>query len=194
LPNDFSHDNSGRKRATESISFRLDENDLGQLRDVARTRRLSLNSLVSQVIDSYLRLWLFEDSFGFFAIGKDMLLQVLAKLSDRQIEEIAKKTGVPVHKDIMMYLYGRINEKTVQDYLNIFGKRFHNYKHFDFDSRHTITIYHDMDKQFSKLYYEIVKDILALANITPIDSERDVGDNAFSIIYDSSSSSKTKIS
>jgi hypothetical protein len=61
---------SGRKRDPESLSFRLEKEDLDDLRELARSRKISLNSLVAQFLDRYLRLWVYDRSFGFFSISK----------------------------------------------------------------------------------------------------------------------------
>jgi hypothetical protein len=174
-------------KETESISFRLNQNDLKQLRELAVERKESLNSLVSQIIDKYLKLWVFDHSYGFFSIGKGVLRPALAKLSDNEIQEIAEEQVSKVHRAIIMNLYGKITKEVVIDYLEIFATRFVSFKHFRGGRRHTLTVFHDVDSiQFSKLYYCIASSILGLAKIEPIESERDIGTNNLAISFDAS--------
>jgi hypothetical protein len=174
-------------KETESISFRLNQNDLKQLRELAVERKESLNSLVSQIIDRYLKLWVFDHSYGFFSIGKGVLRPALAKLTDKEIQEIADEQVSKVHRAIIMNLYGKITKEVVINYLEIFAIRFLSFKHFREGRRHTLTVFHDVDSlQFTKLYYFIASSILGLAKIEPIESEGDIGTNNFAISFDAS--------
>src|SRR5580693_3023664 len=80
---------SNRKRETESLSFRLEKNDLNDLRDLAKSRKISLNSLVAQILDRYLRLWVYDRSFGFFPVSKKTIRLAFSKLSPEEISEVA---------------------------------------------------------------------------------------------------------
>ena len=165
------------------MSFRLGKNDLDDLRDLARSRKVSLNSLVSQILDRYLRLWVYDRSFGFFPVNKKTIRLAFAKLSSEEISEIANESSATIHKEIIMFLYGEVTPTTVIDYLEIFGSRFESYRHFRKASRHTVTIFHDVSIEFSQMYYSILKAILALAGFKIVDSEGDLNDDGFSISF-----------
>jgi len=175
---------SGRKRETESLSFRLEKNDLDDLRELARSRKISLNSLVAQILDRYLRLWVYDRAFGFFPINKKTIRLAFAKLSSAEISEIASESGATIHKEIIMFLYGEVTPTTAIDYLEVFGSRFESYRHFRKGSRHTVTIFHDVSLKFSQVYYAILKAILALAEFKIIESEGDLDEDGFSLSFD----------
>jgi predicted HicB family RNase H-like nuclease len=44
---------SSRRFASENISFRLHKDQLDQLRQEAKEKRISLNTLANQIVDSY---------------------------------------------------------------------------------------------------------------------------------------------
>lgn len=175
---------SNLKRETESLSFRLEKEDLNDLRELARSRKVSLNSLVSQILDRYLRLWVYDRSFGFFAVSKKTIRLAFVKLSQEEIQEIASESGATIHKEIIMFLYGEVTATTVINYLEVFGSRFESYKHFRKGPKHMVTIFHDVSLEFSQVYYAILKAILALAQFKVIDGEGDLNEDGFSISFD----------
>jgi predicted DNA-binding ribbon-helix-helix protein len=177
-------DNSAVARvATESISFRLEEDMLDQLRRLAAERKVSLNSLVSLVLDHYIKLGIYDRTFGFFSISQDVLRLTLAKQTDEEIDKVVAVAGAKIHKQIIMYLYGKVNKETIIDYLDIFGNRFETFRHFREGQKHTMTIYHGINRQFSLLYYDVTKSILALAKVETIEADKDVNDDGFTISF-----------
>ncbi len=177
-----SSDSNG-KSETESMSFRLDKGNLDQLRDMARTNKVSLNTLVSGIIDRYLKHWVFDHEFGFFSMSDKMIQQVFVGLSDKEIDRLAEDNAAQVHMEIIRQLYGKINKKTVIEYIDIFSSRFPAHKHFIQGSRHSIAITHDINLVFSKIYYDIMRSILAKAKIDTIETERDISDRGFTISF-----------
>ena len=175
------------KVVTESISFRLEEDMLNELRDLARERKVSLNSLVSQILDHYIKLGVYDRTFGFFSISQDVLRLLLAKQSDEEIDKIVSVAGAKIHKQIIMYLYGRVNKESIIDYLDIFGNRFETFRHFRDGQKHTFTIYHGINRQFSLLYYDITRSILTLGNIETLDREKDINEDGFTISFNNNS-------
>ena len=175
---------SVRKRHTESLSFRLEKDDLDDLRELARVRKVSLNSLVAQILDRYLRIWVFDRSFGFFPISKKTIKLAFSKLTSEEIDEIANESSATIHKQIIMFLYGEVTPATVISYLEVFGSRFESYKHFRKGSKHTVTIFHDVSLEFSQVYYGILAEILALADFKIVESEGDLNEHGFSISFD----------
>jgi predicted DNA-binding ribbon-helix-helix protein len=169
--------------STESISFRVELEVLDQLRELASERKISLNSLVSQILDHYVKLGIYDRTFGFFSISEDVLRLLFAKQSDEEIDKIVSVAGAKIHKQIIMYLYGKINKETIIDYLDIFGNRFQTFRHFRDGPKHTLTIYHGINRQFSRLYYDVTRSILELGKIETIENEKDINDDGFSIIF-----------
>jgi hypothetical protein len=173
------------RQKTQSISFRLDANELAQLRDLANQKKTTLNTLVSQIIDKYLKLWVYNHQYGFFSVNTEVLRETFVKLNDKDIERIAKDKGERVHKSIILYLFGKVTKETVVKYLDVFGERFETYRHFKEGRKHTVIISHNVAIiQFSKFYYGVLKSILALANIQVLEGERDISQDSFSLSFE----------
>ena len=174
-----------KSSATESISFRLEEGALADLREISKERKVSLNSLVSQILEHYLTLGVYDRTFGFFSVSGDILRLILTQLAEDEITKIADTAGATIHKQILMYLYGKVTKETIVDYLDVFGNRFATFRHFTEGKRNTLMVYHGINRQFSLLYYNITKSILLLGNIKAIESEKDINEEGFSIVFES---------
>lgn len=176
--------NEGGK-STETIGFRLDSQALSELRKLAKDRKISLNSLMGQVIDTYLKTGVYDRRFGFFQINKDALRHMMGKMKDKDIAKMADLGGARVHRPIIMFLYGKVNKETVITYLSVFGNRFETFRHFKEGRKNTIAVYHAVNREFSLLYYTTMKSILSLVGIEPIESEKSISEEGFSIVFES---------
>lgn len=145
---------------------------------------MSLNSLVSQVFDRYLKLWVYDASYGFIPVNEEILREGLSKMNDKEIEKTARSHAMKFHVEMIRYIYGELTYEAVVDYLDVFGQRFRAYKHFTKGSRHTVTIFHGVSLQFSKLYYTILKAILGTANFKIIENKEDIRETGFSITFE----------
>jgi predicted DNA-binding ribbon-helix-helix protein len=177
------YNGSAREKATESISFRLEHDALNELRTLASERKMSLNSLISQILDNYLKVGLYDKTFGFFSINKETLRLALSRVKEDELLAIAQ-AGAKIHRQVIMYLFGRINKETVVNYLSIYGNRFDTFRHLkERGGRNIISFFHGINMQFSMLYYDITRMILALADIKTVESERDVSEEGFTIVF-----------
>jgi hypothetical protein len=62
--------------------------------------------MISLVLDHYIKLGIYDRTFGFFSISQDVLRLTLAKQTDEEIDKIVAVAGAKIHKQIIMYLYG----------------------------------------------------------------------------------------
>jgi hypothetical protein len=67
---------SSRRLASENISFRLQKVHLDQLREESKEKRISLNTLVSQIIDSYINFGASVSKAGMIPISKSVLIEL----------------------------------------------------------------------------------------------------------------------
>jgi hypothetical protein len=151
---------------------------------LARLRKVSLNSLVSQVFDRYLKLWVYDASYGFIPVNEEMLRESLSKMNEKEIEHVAHGHAMEIHVEMIRYIYGELTNETVVKYLDTFGQRFRTYKHFEKGPRHTVTIFHGVSLQFSKLYYSILRTLLGSAGFKIVETQEDVREMGFSIMFE----------
>jgi len=145
---------------------------------------MSLNSLVSQVFDRYLKLWVYDASYGFIPVNEEILRESLSKMDEKEIEKTAHSHAMKIHVEMIRYMYGELTNENVIRYLDTFGQRFRTYKHFTKGSRHTVTIFHGVSLHFSKLYYSILRAFLTYASFKIVEGKEDVREAGFSITFE----------
>lgn len=176
------------KRQTDSIGLRLDRNDLLRLKLLAAENKESVNTLISQIIDGYLNVWIFDHRYRFFPVSEEFLRLAFDKLSTEEIESLVHTRLAKIHRSMIMQLYGEVSVETVLRYLDLYGKRFETYKHFNKGRRHTITAFHGVCEMFSAAAYSTYSEILGLVGIKIIQSERYTDYGSFAITFELESS------
>jgi predicted DNA-binding ribbon-helix-helix protein len=106
---------SSRRLASENTSFRLQKVHLDQLREESKEKRISLNTLVSQIIDSYVNFGASVSKAGMIPISKSVLIELLEGYSEEQIKAIAKRTQEKIRIDRALQLRGRYNFEVLVD-------------------------------------------------------------------------------
>lgn len=74
------------------MTFRLESASLDKLKAKANQDRISLNTLVNQIIVGYAEWDLTAVSAGWMVMPKNIMKKMIAKLSEKEIEQIAKET------------------------------------------------------------------------------------------------------
>jgi len=106
---------SSRRLASENTSFRLQKVHLDQLREESKEKRISLNTLVRQIIDSYVNFGASVSKAGMIPISKSVLIELLEGYSEEQIKAIAKRTQEKIRIDRALQLRGRYNFEVLVD-------------------------------------------------------------------------------
>lgn len=101
--------------ASENTSFRLQKVHLDQLREESKEKRISLNTLVSQIIDSYVNFGASVSKAGMIPISKSVLIELLEGYSEEQIKAIAKRTQEKIRIDRALQLRGRYDFEVLVD-------------------------------------------------------------------------------
>ncbi|MBI5697416.1 MAG: hypothetical protein HZC29_02745, partial [Thaumarchaeota archaeon] len=74
------------------MTFRLESAALDKLKAKANQDRISLNTLVNQIIVGYAEWDLTAISAGWMVMPKNVMKKMIAKLSEKEIEQLAKET------------------------------------------------------------------------------------------------------
>jgi hypothetical protein len=97
------------KSSSTSLAFRLDEDNVTKLRIEAQKQGISLNSLMNQVLKSFLEWHIFEPKVGFVPILKPVVEELFAKMSKEQIAQIAENTGKEEVQNAVYFMKGKID-------------------------------------------------------------------------------------
>jgi hypothetical protein len=145
-------DGSSRRFASENISFRLQKVQLDQLRQEAKEKRISLNTLASQVFDSYVNYNSNLSKADIIPITKQELMSLLEGYSEEEIKTKAKQNAKKVGKDVALQLRGKYDFEAFLDIFECWLKAtgFPYRCNEDVDkNRHTFIIQHHMGRKYS---------------------------------------------
>jgi hypothetical protein len=90
--NDSIQENKVRRK-TKTSTFRLERDTLDKLETEAHNKDTSLNMLVNQVLQRYVEWNTFEQKTGIVPVSAPVLIELLERISEEQIVNIAKTVG-----------------------------------------------------------------------------------------------------
>ena len=157
---------SNNTKFSENISFRLPKIVLDQLRQEAKENQITINTLVNQIIDSYVNFTSNAPKAGMIPIHRLCLITLLEGYSEEQIREIANRFVKAICVQTPLLLRGRYDFEAVleshRSWLKAAGFQYRYSKDVE-KNRHTFIVEHDMGRKFSlfaveyaKLYFEPV--------------------------------------
>jgi hypothetical protein len=95
-----SSSNSSSRFSSENITFRLRKDQLNQLRQEAKIKRISLNTLANQIVDSHVSYNSNLSSANIIPVSKPILVALVETCSEDELKAIADQ----VQKKITMSL------------------------------------------------------------------------------------------
>lgn len=156
-----------RRFPTENISFRLSKIQLDQLRQEAEQKRISLNTLVNQIIDSHVNFVSNASKAGMIPVSKSVIIELLEGYNEEQIKAIAERTQKKIRIDRALQLRGKYDFATLVDifvsWLNASGFSYRHDKDLENESRHTFIVQHNMGRKYSLFLLESL-----IANCEPV--------------------------
>jgi hypothetical protein len=150
-----------RRFPSENISFRLPKNQLDQLRKEAEEKRISLNTLVSQLVDSYVDFVSNAPKAGMIPVSKSVLTELLEGYNEDQIKAIAERSQKKIMIDRALQLRGKYDFETLVDifvsWLRASGFPYRHDRDLENESRHTFIVQHNMGRKYSLFLLECLK-------------------------------------
>lgn len=108
--------NRDESNKTETITFRLKSSLINELKNEADSENITVNSLVTKIISNHLQWERYERKVGLLPMTKPFLNEVLQKLSEGDVVEIAKTIEKGHFLGIMSFIK---DIKNVQDFIMI---------------------------------------------------------------------------
>jgi hypothetical protein len=159
-------ENAVSRGSSENISFRLHKGQLDQLRQEAREKRISLNTLASQIVDSYVNYTSRASRAGAIPVSRLALEVLLEGYTEDQIKAMAERIVKMSGEDTTLMLQGRYDfEALLQSFESWLKATDFPYRHTRtknmHNSRHSFIVQHDMGRKYSvfaaegfKTYFE----------------------------------------
>jgi hypothetical protein len=156
-----------KKEKTVTRSFRISESALQALEEDARSRNISLNTLVNQLLLAYTNWGRFIDRVGPIRTTKSAFNLILNAASDEAILEAARFSGPDTPKSIILSKHGVLSVKTVLDYVRsatMYGG-YAQYSEIESQGKTVITLMHDLGRKGSVFISSVLESILGMVDI-----------------------------
>jgi predicted DNA-binding ribbon-helix-helix protein len=153
------------RKKTESITFRLESQILDNLRQEAKRKDVSVNTLVSQIARQHTSWHSMAAQAGFISVRKPLITKLLEGRDDEQIRLIARYVAESSNKDFILMLRMKYNIHSALDvietWVRISGYSYtHNIEDLDYSNRaHTFLIHHDTGRNWSLYLAELYKNL-----------------------------------
>ena len=156
--------NNVKKNAT----FRIDPNILKKLSTESNKRVISLNSLVNQILESYIRWEKQASKSGWILMHKKVIKSFIEELDEKTISKIAAPLAKEIMTDTLLAMHSKVD---LEGWISVTKERSER-SNFDFqeirnNGRIKLIITHDMGLKWSifhKSYYkQMISDLGHLA-------------------------------
>jgi hypothetical protein len=147
-----------------TMTFRINRKVIESFRKQSEESGISMNALVNQVLGHYIEWDSFEPRIGMIPFPKSVLAKIFAELDVNQIAKLASSVGKDTAIDMAIFMKGRID---VLAFISWMEARMRN-SGFEIAHRvdsikeiHTVTIKHDLGKNWSIYLKVMLESILA---------------------------------
>lgn len=148
--------NNNKSSNSSSITLRFRNDILNKLKHEAAQKRISLNTLASQVFSSHAEYNVYASTSGMVSFHKSLLIRLMERLQEDEIEKLSEHIAKNEMKDLTLLLRGEHNLssflKTIESWLRVSGFQY-SYYISDDDKSHRFVIQHEMGRKWS-LYFE----------------------------------------
>ena len=154
---------------TRSISFRLPDDLVEDIQTEARNNDVSPNVLVHQILERYTRWDSNAAKAGYVPVTKGLIFELLNRISEKEIVEIANFVEKNEFTDIALLLRNKFDIESVLDIIEMRAKvSGFPYRYTVKDTIHSFVIQHDINEKWS-LYlasrYKSAFEELGLTNV-----------------------------
>ncbi len=166
-----------KKSPNGNVTFRFNNEILDQLRREANEKRISLNTLASQIFQTHTEYDRYASKAGMISFPKSLLIRLMDRLSDFEVDELTQYIAKNDFKEMTLLMK---NEYTLPAFLDMIESWLRvsgfGYRRDSVDGVPTFVIQHDMGRRWSRYFEKLVSYIFEdLNDRKPI---FDVSDNS----------------
>jgi len=153
-------------RTTETATFRFDKELLENLKKISEHEHISLNVVVSQILDSYVHWQISAPDAGWIVMIKSFLVELIKEVDDDKISHLATKSSKKSAKNIALLMRGNFDE---DDWIDIIKQRAQRsgFKFLEFskDKKIEYVMHHDMGIKWSIYFITFYENLFHELNI-----------------------------
>ena len=94
---------SRAKSPNGSVTFRFDNEILSKLRNEADQKRISLNTLASQIFQSYVEYDMYASRAGMVSFPKSLLVRIMGRLSEQEVGQLSEYIAKNEFKEMILW-------------------------------------------------------------------------------------------
>jgi hypothetical protein len=147
--------NTKNKNLSGSVTLRFNNDILNQLRNEADQKRISLNTLASQIFQSHVEYDTYAAKAGMISFPKALLIRLIEGLAEKEVEDLSKYIAKNEIKDMTLLLKQEYTLSsfldTIESWIRVSGFPYRR-DSID-DGTQAFVIQHDMGKRWS-VYFE----------------------------------------
>jgi hypothetical protein len=155
---------AGAKVASSgTATFRLDNELLDWLREESGQKRTSLNTLVTQVLQSHVEYHTFASKAGMISMPKALIVTLIEKLDRQELIKLSEHIAKNDLKDAIILMKGRYTPEMVLEFIDAWARvaGFAYRHHVEEESegskkRHSIVLQHEMGERWSLYFIELL--------------------------------------
>ena len=125
----------------------------------AKTKRVSINSLIHNLLLKYAEWDRYSERFGRVMLRPQTLQLIIDSLEDIEIKDIGSKIGKKIPKEFLLFWFKEINLNSFLEYLSLLC-RYGGFAHYEIESKErefTITLIHDIGEKWSLFLEKVIE-------------------------------------
>ena len=162
-----------------SVTFRFNNDVLERLRRESDQKRISLNTLASQIFQSHVEYHMYASRAGMISLPKSMLVRIMNGLSDHEVDALSEHMAKNEIKDMTRLVK---NEYSIPAFLDMFESWLRTsgfaYRREVVGGVQTFMIQHDMGRRWSTYLEKLIE--FVFKDLNEEKPSFDVSDNAVS--------------
>ena len=176
---------------TETTTFRFDSETMKSLREEAKQKDISTNTLLNQIVKVHLKWHINASNAGFIAVRRLLITSLISHLSEQEIISVAENVAKNTNKDTILLLENEYTMKSaldfIENWIKISGYKYKHHEINDVQNKHMYVIQHDMGIKWS-IYltnlYQFLFDDVKKDNKRKIEFEKTENTLAFTVDVD----------
>jgi len=152
-----------KKKATTTLTFRINKEYEKKLREEAKAKKISLNTLADQIFGEYVEWHRYSERFGTIVMSRDAFRMLLDSLNEKEVIELAIKIGEKAPKEFILFKWKSISSEHVVKFLRMYfdhcGYGKYDYSSESAESKSVFSVRHMLGRNgslFLKTFFETV--------------------------------------
>ena len=141
-----------------NVTLRFDGDVLEQLRKEANQKRVSLNTLASQVFKTHTEFSSASTKAGMIPFPKNLLVRLMNRLSEEEVQQLSQEIAKNEMKDMLLTIKHQYSTEAfidlIDSWVRVCGFAF---THDHSDNTHSFIIQHEMGRRWSIYLEELFK-------------------------------------